>query len=313
MSWKNDLRTIQSLFWDLIAAPEGVEKGALQMKEDGRLETTDLSFLVRGDERLGPAARLDIYASMYFYRLRDGLAGDFSKVAEVVGGARFHNLITDYLLEHPSRFRTLLYVGRALPGFIAKHPLNDGFPFLADLARLEWARIETFDEADAEPVTRERIAGLSPETIESQRLRLVPACRLLELDWSVAPLWRALEEQGSRFDLGGGSTEAAVASGGFEEISPADIEPPKKEKTWIRAWRQNMAIYHLTMWSDEHACLVRLRDKGTTLPELGELILKHMLADDPTSATDLQPEAAKRMAAMVELWLSEGLLVEEGG
>ena len=313
MSSGHDLKTIQTLFWGLIAAPEGVEKGATQMKAEGRLQTTDLSFLIRGDERLGPSARLDIYASMYFYRLRDGLAGDFSKVAEVVGGARFHNLITDYLLEHPSRYRTLLYVGRALPGFIAKHPLNDEFPFLTDLARVEWARIETFEEADAEPVTRERIAGLSPETIESLRLRLGPACRLLALDWSVAPLWRALEEQESRFDLGGGSTEAAVASGDFEEILPADIEPPKSDKTWIRVWRQNMAIYHRTMWSDEHACLVRLREKGATLPELGELILEHMLADDPTSARDLQHEAANRMAAMVEMWLSEGLLVVEGG
>ena len=84
MSSDSPLRQIQEMVWDLIAAPEGVEKGAADMKKSGILETTDLSFLVRGDDRLSPAQRLDIYASMYFYRLRDGLAGDFSKVAEVM-------------------------------------------------------------------------------------------------------------------------------------------------------------------------------------------------------------------------------------
>ena len=60
MSSGSDLKSIQTLFWDLISAPEGVEKGAQQLKRNGRLRTTDLSFLVKGDERLGPAARLDI-------------------------------------------------------------------------------------------------------------------------------------------------------------------------------------------------------------------------------------------------------------
>ncbi len=69
-----DLRGLQSLFWGLISAPEGAGKQVAELHRAGVLESEDLSFLVRPDDRLGRVERLDIYADMYFYRLRDCLA-----------------------------------------------------------------------------------------------------------------------------------------------------------------------------------------------------------------------------------------------
>ena len=92
--------------------------------------------------------RLDVYADMYFYRLRDCLAEDFPKLAELVGEARFHNLVTDYLLRHPSSHPSLRELGRRLPAFLADHAIAAEFPVAADLARLEWARVDVFDERD---------------------------------------------------------------------------------------------------------------------------------------------------------------------
>ena len=74
MSSPPDLARAQCIFWDLITAPTGVEPGAADLVRSGKLDAADLSFLIRGDERLGPADRLNIYADMYFYRLRDSLA-----------------------------------------------------------------------------------------------------------------------------------------------------------------------------------------------------------------------------------------------
>ncbi len=307
-----DLRAAQRLFHDLIRAPEGVVPGARDLVAEGRLESEDLAFLIRGDDRLGASQRLDIYASMYFYRLRDALAEDFPKVVAALGGARFHNLITDYLIEHPSRTWSLRFAGEALPGFLARHAVAGEFPWLADLARLEWARIEVFDETDIEPIGRKRIASLDEAGIATLRLGLVPACRLLALDHTVAPVWLAIEQGGST-PAGGRNTEAAVAGEEFETIAPARVTLPSAQPCFLRAWRHGFTVYHRTMRADEHTCLVRLRDRGATLPEIGDQILEHLKGEVDAQTKDLQDHATQRMAGLFEIWLSEGLLVERAG
>lgn len=310
MSSPPDLSRVQDLFWDLITAPEGVEAGARDLVRRGRLASADLSFLVRGDERMAPHERLDIYASMYFYRLRDALAEDFPKTAAVTGGARFHNLITDYLLARPSTSWTLRDAGTAMPGFLATHPLGKEFPFLADLARLEWARIEAFDEADSEAITRETITALSTERMQTLRLGLVPACRLLDLSWSVAPAWLAIE-QGDDSAAGEEIDSAAVTGEpAFEDRPPAKVTKPKKARTRVRAWRQDLMVYHVTIEADEHACLVEMRDRGATMPRLGEMVLARMEGARKGNPGALASAAARRMAGLVDLWLKEGLLRE---
>ncbi len=303
----SDLRASQILFKDLITAPEGVVPGASLLRAAGRLATTDLSFLVRGDARLDAAGRLDIYAGMYFYRLRDALAEDYPRVTSAIGGASFHNLITDFLLAHPSGSWSLRFVGEPLAGFIATHALGAEFPYLADLARLEWARIEAFDDEDAAPIARERIAGLAQDRIATLKLGLVPACRLLTLAHAVAPLWLALTTTEETLPTGGHDSEAAVGGSAFEEIPAARVATPSQETSWIRVWRHGFKVYHRAVRADEHACLVLLRDDGATLPEIGDLILEHAgkLGDG-----DQHDEATRRMAGLFELWLSEGLLRE---
>jgi hypothetical protein len=134
-----DLRGVEELLWKLITAPEGVVRGAAELHREGVLESQDLSFLVPPNDRLGSAEQLDIYADMYFHRLHDCLAEDFPVLLARLGGARFHNLVTDYLLAHPSTHFSLRELGRALAGFLDSHALEREFPALADLARLEWA------------------------------------------------------------------------------------------------------------------------------------------------------------------------------
>ena len=296
-----DLRNSQILFKELITAPEGVTPGASLLCAQGRLHTTDLSFLVRGDARLDAAGRLDIYAGMYFYRLRDALAEDYPRVVAVTGGANFHNLITDFLLVHPSGTWSLRFVGEPLARFIATHALGREFPYLADLARLEWARIEAFDDEDAAPIARQRIAGLTQDRIASLRLGLIPACRLLSLAHAVTPVWLTLTTSGEAPPAGGHDSEAAVGSSAFEEIPPTRVTPPAREPSVIRVWRHGFKVYHRPVRADENACLVLLRDTGATLPEIGDLLLEHAAGED---------EATQRMAALFELWIAEGLLRE---
>jgi len=279
------LRELQDLVWRLIAAPEGVARGAAALVREGRLASEDLGALVPDDARMSAVEHLDVYADMYFYRLRDCLAEDFPKLSRRIGPARWNDLVTDYLLAHPPSHFSLRELGRALPGFVARHPLGAEVPLLADLARLEWARVDVFDEADAAPLTREDLLAAASRDPEERVLGLVPASRLLGLDRSVLPLWRHLEE--------------VQASEAVDEAPPG-LEA-RGEVGVVLVWRRGFAVWHRSAEPDEGHCLEALADGTATLSGLGELLLESQgegAGGDPD-------RAAERLATLLQGWLAD--------
>jgi hypothetical protein len=279
-----DLREVQSLFWLLLTAPEGASQGVAELRRAGQLESEDLSFLVRSDTGLGPIERLDIYAGMYFYRLRDCLAEDFPKLAIRIGAARFHNLVTDYLLAHPSTHFSLRELGRALPDFLRGHPLAREFPALSDLARFEWARVDVFDDADAAPLSRQALLEEGASAPEKFAVTLIPSARLLRLDASVLKLWRQLRDSdGTQRD---------------DEVTGSS----RGETRGVRVWRKGFSVFHSSLPADEESCLQALAAGGATLAQLGELLLERRPPDAPPG------QAAQRLAELLDLWARDELL-----
>ena len=299
-----DLKGTQRLVWDLITAPEGVRAGAAALARGGTLPSADLDFLVRGDARLDPTARLDIYANMYFFRLRDALAEDFPKLLAVLGGARFHNLITDYLLACPSTSWTLRELGRRLPRFLDDHALAAELPYVADLARLEWARLDVFDEADAEPLTRDAIAALGPERLATFGLGLIPALRILVLAHDALAVWAEIEH-GSPAHAPSCTNSAAVEThSGPSGVPPVPVRGGEARPTRARVWRRGLAVLHRETLPEEARALELVR-QGTTLPELAERLAE----PDPASPGQVGPDLARLLAECLDLWTADGILM----
>jgi hypothetical protein len=275
-----DLQEAQTLFWRLLTAPEGAARGCEALVREGVLRDRDLGFFLRPGERLSPTERLDVYADMYFYRLKDCLAEDYPNLAAWIGPARFHNLVTDYLLAHPSRHPSLRELGRALPVFLESQPLPARFACAPDLARLEWARLDVFDDADATPLAREALLRPGAAAPEDCMLALVPALRLLQLERGVLALWRALAD---------GNHTAERASG------------PASPRQAVCVWRRGFTIFHRSLAADEERCLRAFTGKPLSLARLGELVLEGQ-------ADDVEPGApAARFAELLERWMADGL------
>jgi hypothetical protein len=147
----------------MISAPDGVAAGLAALRESDRLLPTGINDWIRGDERLGALERLDIYASMYFFRLLDCLAEGFPALHAVVGHETFHHIARDYVATHPSRHPSLRALGAALGDFLERDRLRWQPPYLADLARFEWLLLEAFDAADRAPLPPERLKSLPAE------------------------------------------------------------------------------------------------------------------------------------------------------
>jgi hypothetical protein len=259
----------QQLFWKLITAPEGVAPGLAALSPSERSTAT---ALLRNPARLSAVERLDIYADMYFYRIRDCLKEDFVAVCAVTGDAAFHNLITDYLLVHPSSHFSLRYVGQHLPAFVRTHALGEQWPYLADLATLEWSILEAFDAPDAEPLTPVSLATIPADGWAELRFELTPSLRLLRLEWPVHDVWARTQRQ--------------------EEVGEVCAV-----QTFIRVWRQNLRVFHRAIDPTECAALDAL-SKGATFAHICE----------PLAAALGDAAGARRAAAFLQEWLADGLL-----
>ncbi len=179
------LRGVQELLFGLVTAPEGVTKTL-----DGRAADREaVAEVFASDARMPAEERLDAYANMYFFRLRDVLAEDFERTAAALGEARWHNLVTDYLLAHPPTRWSLRWAGEALPGYLRDHAYGGERPWLADVAALEWARNEAFQAEDAEPLHLETLAAVPPEAWPDLRFEALPGTALVESRWDLAAWW----------------------------------------------------------------------------------------------------------------------------
>ncbi len=144
-----------------------------------------------------PTKRLAVYRNNVVSSLIDALASTFPVVQELVGEAFFRAMAGVFVRQAPPRQCILARYGRALPEFIDRFEPARTLPYLADMARLEWARVSAYHAAEAEPVAQETVgrALASGERIHELRLACHPSLATISSRFAVVSLWAA--HQGS--------------------------------------------------------------------------------------------------------------------
>lgn len=268
-----NLADTQRIFWRLISAPEGVRAGLAAVAEREPVLRSGLQGWIRGDDRLGATERLEVYSNMYFVRLLDCLAEDYPALHSVIGHEKFHRLAADYLAAHPSRHPSLRMLGGALGEFLATHPLATEWPYLADLARFEWALLEAFDAADVSPIPQDRLRAAPAEAWPHARLLVTPSLRIVEARAPVQDVWKA-------------ATEGT-------EIPSIEARP-----TVLRVWREELRVFHRAIEAAELAVL-RSIERGEDFQTMCEA----------AAAVVGEEEAGPKVAALLERWLADQLIV----
>lgn len=140
-----------------------------------------------------PAVRLGVYRNNVISSLVDALADTCPVVQRLVGEEFFRAMAAAFVRKSPPRSRVLAHYGREFPSFIAAFEPARMLPYLADVARLEVARVQAYHAADAVPVGQEHIAAAlaAGDRIAELRLGLQHALFTLESAYSVVTLWAA--------------------------------------------------------------------------------------------------------------------------
>lgn len=168
---------------------------------------------------LTPAQRIAIYRNAFHISLRDALATTYPALEKLVGRDCFADLANRFLRQSPPRQPVLAEYGGGFADFLAAQRELADYPFLPDVARLEWAMTQAH-EADAAATIDPMAYGRIPAD-DTPRLCLTPhpSCHRLSSPWPIDAIWQAQQP---------GQDEAPI---------------PLDQPVELLVWRQQSVVY----------------------------------------------------------------------
>ncbi|OYT92470.1 MAG: hypothetical protein CFE43_08470 [Burkholderiales bacterium PBB3] len=130
---------------------------------------------------------LKAYKSNGHMLAEHALLAAYPVVAQLLGPDSAADLARALWHVHPPTRGDLALWGDALPDFLANSPQLQEDPYVADVARVEWAlhRCATVADAAADPAS---LALLTTEDPDHLGLHLAPGCAVLRSPWPVASM-----------------------------------------------------------------------------------------------------------------------------
>jgi hypothetical protein len=138
------------------------------------------------------ADRLNIYRNTFIVSLTKVLTICYPVVKRLVGADFFEGAAQLCVAQHPPRAAYLDHYGSEFPEFLRHFSAASSLPYLADVARLEWAVNGALHAADTAPLDVRQLACLDPDEQSRLRFNGHPSVRLLRLGYPADAIWRAI-------------------------------------------------------------------------------------------------------------------------
>ena len=174
------------------------------------------------------AAGLAVHANNVSASLQTAIETAFPVVLQLVGKSFFAALAERFVRDQPPCRGWLSAYGSEFPDYVAAYPPAAGLGYLADVARIEWARIRAANAQDALGLDLQTLATTPPDRLEGLRLDLHPAASLIRSAFPVFDIWQAHQRADRKdglasIDLAAGQ-EVLVTRSGPSEISTVALE-----------------------------------------------------------------------------------------
>lgn len=236
------------------------------------LPASQIQSVLLPSPTLTPAQRIAVYQEMYPLRMYDALAADYPGLEHFLG-ERFSDFVVAYTAAHPSKGYTLNRLGDSVPAFLAKQRRFGPRPFLVDLARLELAMTQAFDEREAPPLDVSAFEAIPQSKLALSRLTTVPSLRLVRLDWNAGAYLDTVRDENH------------------------DHPKPLKKASYVAVFRRKYAIYRLPVSAAAFMVLTDIAESR----RLGQVVQRSLARRGPHRGS---PDD---FARWFREWTSEGL------
>ncbi|WP_428647232.1 DNA-binding domain-containing protein [Roseibium sp.] len=146
--------------------------------------------LVGPDGKLAPK-RFNVYRNNVVVSLCEALEQTFPAIVNLLGEDYFKALARTFVIRHPPVSPVLIWYGAGFADFIESFPPLEAYPYLADVARVEWVWTEAYHAADAPALDPASLGAVPPDRVGAVTFTGHPAARVVVSQWPVWDLIRA--------------------------------------------------------------------------------------------------------------------------
>ncbi len=151
-------------------------------------QQTDVENLIES-HGFGPSQRINIYRNNINSTLTESLANIYPVTCIMVGSDFFKMMAQKYCRTHPSQTGDLRDYGEHLPAFMRNMPKLKDFPYLPDLAEIDWSCHLAYHAHSTPTLSVSSLGHYSTEEHENLRFTLHPAIHTIESEYPVFDIW----------------------------------------------------------------------------------------------------------------------------
>lgn len=176
------------------------------------------------------AAGLNAYKSNAGALAERVLVAAYPAVTAILGSGSMGQLARALWHAHPPQRGDLAHWGDALPGFMAASDQLAHWPWLPDVARVEWALHAAASAADDPPAAPDSLGLLATQDPDTLTLTLATATQVHRLDWTSTRIVLAHRPE----LVGGDGPGAEAADEPVNQLGPVWATPAGE---WALTWR----------------------------------------------------------------------------
>jgi hypothetical protein len=274
------LQELQHRMAEAVMQPLTSREQMRRKNSAGQSNAAEAEQFIRPSDRLTSFERLEIYNRQYWFRLYSSFEEDFPGLQAVIGRKRFQGLMRAYLEAHPSTSFSLRNLGARLVNWLEENPswTEPHSEVAIEMARLEWADIEAFDNARWPALTVEARSQIDADS----QLKLQPHLRLLKAHYPIDDALIAVRnESGSR------DTSSNNASTGHVIKRTRALREMKRETVHIAVHRFEDTVYYRRLASEDYQLLLALR-QGVALGDAIDIAFDSSLIPEDERPAYLQ-------------------------
>jgi hypothetical protein len=135
------------------------------------------------------ARRFAIYRNNVAVGLIGSLEMRYPVTHRLVGGEFFRAMARAFVAERKPRSPVMIHYGADFPDFLAGFEPARTIDYLADVARVENAWVDSYHSAEARALELPALAAVAPDALGQITFAFHPAARLLRLSHPAASIW----------------------------------------------------------------------------------------------------------------------------
>jgi len=135
--------------------------------------------------------RFNIYSNNVFSSLKRVLKEDFPYCVKSVGEIQFNQASFEFIRNFPPTSGCLMDYGKNFPSFLGIFfPM---FPYLEDIARIEWAKRELYYKEDSSPLNPQELQNIPTDKYLTLSFEFPKAIAFFKFPYSLKETWQKIE------------------------------------------------------------------------------------------------------------------------